>query len=46
MALRHVLVDGVRSVRDVAAEVTAEGGDQLPAHNATKIVGELLVELD
>ena len=46
-ALRHVLVGGVHSVEDFAAEVAeAEGGDPLPAHQATKIIGEILAELD
>jgi hypothetical protein len=46
-ALRHVLVGGVHSVEDFAAEVaTAEGGDPLPAHQTTKIIGEVLAELD
>jgi hypothetical protein len=37
----------VHSVEDFAAEVAdAEGGDPLPAHQATKIIGELLTELD
>ena len=46
-ALRHVLVGGVRSVEGFAAEVAeAEGGEPLPAHQATKIIGEVLVELD
>lgn len=46
-ALRHVLVGGVHSVEDFAAEVAeAEGGDALPAHEATKIIGEVLAELD
>ena len=37
-ALRHVLVGGVRSVEGFAAEVAeAEGGDVLPAHQATMI---------
>jgi hypothetical protein len=46
-ALRHVLVGGVHSVEDFAAEVAdAEGGDPLPAHTATKIIGEVLTELD
>jgi hypothetical protein len=46
-ALRHVLVGGVHSVEDFAAEVAeAEGGDPLPAHEATKIIGEVLTELD
>jgi hypothetical protein len=46
-ALRHVLVGGVHSVEAFASEVAeAEGGDPLPAHEATKIIGEVLAELD
>lgn len=46
-ALRHVLVGGVHAVEDFAAEVAeAEGGDPMPAHEATKIIGEVLAELD
>jgi hypothetical protein len=46
-ALRHVLVGGVPSVEAFAAEVAeAEGGDPIPAHQATKIIGEVLAELD
>lgn len=46
-ALRHVLVGGVHSVEDFAAEVAdAEGGEPLLAHQATKIIGEVLAELD
>jgi hypothetical protein len=46
-ALRHVLVGGVHSVEDFASEVAeAEGGEPLPAHQATKIIGEVLAELD
>ncbi|MEY2405505.1 MAG: hypothetical protein QOG39_421 [Acidimicrobiaceae bacterium] len=46
-ALRHVLVGGVHSVEDFAAEVAeSEGGDPLPAHQATKIIGEVLAQLD
>lgn len=46
-ALRHVLVGGVHSVEDFSAEVAkAEGGDPLPAHETTKIIGEVLRELD
>jgi hypothetical protein len=46
-ALRHVLVGGVHSVEDFATEVAeAEGGEPLPAHQATKIIGEVLTELD
>jgi hypothetical protein len=46
-ALRHVLVGGVHSVEAFANEVAeAEGGDPLPAHEATKIIGEVLAEFD
>jgi hypothetical protein len=46
-ALRHVLVGGVHSVEGFAAEVAeAEGGEPIPAHKATKIIGEVLAELD
>ncbi len=46
-ALRHVLVGGVHSVEAFAEEVAeAEGGDPLPPHQATKIIGEVLAELD
>lgn len=46
-ALRHVLVGGVHSVEDFAAEVAeAKGGDPLPPHEMTKIIGEVLTELD
>jgi len=46
-ALRHVLVGGVHSVEDFAHEVAdAEGGDPLPAHQTTKIIGEVLAELE
>jgi hypothetical protein len=46
-ALRHVLVGGVHAVEDFAAEVAeAEGGEPLPAHETTKIIGEVLAELD
>ena len=46
-ALRHVLVGGAPSVEAFAAEVAdAQGGDPLPAHQATKIIGEVLAELD
>ena len=46
-ALRHVLVGGAPSVEDFAKEVAeAEGGDPLPAHEATKIIGEVLSALD
>ena len=46
-ALRHVLVGGVHAVEDFAGEVAeAECGDPLPPHEATKIIGEVLAELD
>jgi hypothetical protein len=46
-ALRHVLVGGVHSVEGFAAELAeAEGGEPIPAHQATKIIGEVLAELD
>lgn len=46
-ALRHVLVGGVPSVEAFSAEVAAaEGGEPLPAHQTTKIIGEVLQELD
>jgi hypothetical protein len=46
-ALRHVLVGGVHSVEDFAKEIAAaEGGEPLSAHEATKIIGEILAELD
>ena len=46
-ALRHVLVGGTPSVSAFASEVAAsEGGDTLPAHKATKIIGEVLAEID
>jgi len=46
-ALRHVLVGGTPSVQAFAGEVAdAEGGEALPAHKATKIIGEVLAEID
>ena len=46
-ALRHVLIGGVHSVEDFASEVAdAEGGEPLSAHQTTKIIGEVLTELD
>jgi hypothetical protein len=46
-ALRHVLVGGVHSVEDFSAEVAeAEGTEALPAHQTTKIIGEVLAELE
>jgi hypothetical protein len=46
-ALRHVLVGGQPSVEGFAAEVAdAEGGDPIPPHKMTKIIGEVLNEID
>lgn len=46
-ALRHVLVGGVHSVEGFATEVAeGEGGEAIPAHEATRIIGEILAELD
>ena len=46
-ALRHVLVGGTPSVQAFASEVAeAEGGETLPPHQATKIIGEVLAEID
>jgi hypothetical protein len=46
-ALRHVLVGGQHAVEDFAKETAeAEGGDPLKAHEATKIIGEVLAVLD
>lgn len=46
-ALRHVLVGGTPSVTAFSDEVSqAEGGEPLPAHQVTKIIGEVLAELD
>lgn len=46
-ALRHVLVGGQPSVEGFAAEVeSAKGGDPLPAHQVTRIIGDVLAEID
>jgi hypothetical protein len=46
-ALRHVLIGGVHAVEDFAAEIAeAEGGEPLRPHEATKIIGEVLAQLD
>jgi hypothetical protein len=46
-ALRHVLIGGTHSVEAFSEEVAkAEGGEALPAHKMTKIIGEVLAELD
>ena len=46
-ALRHVLVGGQPAVEGFAAEVEeAEGGDPIPPHQVTRIIGEVLSEID
>ena len=46
-ALRHVLVGGEPSVSAFADEVAdAEGGEPLPAHELTKVIGEVIAEID
>jgi hypothetical protein len=46
-ALRHVLVGGTPSIQAFAGEVAdAEGGEELPHHKATKIIGQVLAEID
>jgi hypothetical protein len=46
-ALRHVLVGGTPSVEAFAGEVAdEEGGDPIPPHTATRIIGEVLAEID
>jgi hypothetical protein len=46
-ALRHVLVGGQPSVEGFAAEVeSAKGGEPLPAHQVTRIIGDVLAEID
>jgi len=46
-ALRHVLVGGTPSVQAFASEVAeAEGGDALAPHTATKVIGQVLAEID
>jgi hypothetical protein len=46
-ALRHVLIGGNPSVEAFSGEVAeAEGGEPLPTHKMTKIIGEVLAELD
>lgn len=46
-ALRHVLVGGPPSIKAFAHEVAdSEGGDDLPVHTATKIIGQVLAEID
>ncbi|MGK2949381.1 MAG: hypothetical protein ACSLFP_12445 [Acidimicrobiales bacterium] len=46
-ALRHVLVGGTPSVEDFAREIAeAEGGDPISAHDATRIIGEVLAAIE
>jgi hypothetical protein len=46
-ALRHVLVGGTPSVEAFAGELAdAEGGEVLPPHTMTSIIGEVLAEID
>ncbi|MCU1359137.1 MAG: hypothetical protein JWN99_426 [Ilumatobacteraceae bacterium] len=46
-ALRHVLIGGTPSVKAFAHEVVdAEGGDELAPHQATKIIGQVLADID
>jgi hypothetical protein len=46
-ALSHVLVGGTPSVEAFAAEVAdEEGGDAIAPHVATRIIGEVLAEID
>ena len=46
-ALRHVLVGGDPSVKGFAEEVAqAEGDDPIPTHKVTKIISEVLAEID
>ena len=46
-ALRHVLIGGNPSVQAFAEEVAdAEGGEPLAPHTTTRIIGEVLAEID
>ena len=46
-SLRHVLVGGTHAVEAFANEIAdAEGGDLIPPHTATRIIGEVLAEID
>ena len=46
-SLRHVLVGGTHAVEAFADEVVeAEGGEAIPPHTATRIIGEVLAEID
>ncbi len=46
-ALRHVLVGGTASVKGFAHEIAeAEGGDEIAPHQVTRIISEVLSEID
>lgn len=46
-ALRHVLVGGDPSIKGFAHEVAeAEGDEEIPTHKVTKIISEVLAEID
>lgn len=46
-ALRHVLVGGDPSVKGFAHDVAeAEGDEEIPTHQVTKIISEVLAEID
>lgn len=46
-ALRHVLVGGDPSVKGFAHDIAeAEGGEEMPPHKVTKIISEVLAEID
>ena len=46
-ALRHVLVGGTPSVKGFAHEIAeAEGGDEIAPHQVTRIISEVLSEID
>jgi hypothetical protein len=46
-ALRHVLVGGTPSVQAFAGEVAEEeGGEVIAPHSATRIIGEVLADID
>lgn len=46
-ALRHVLIGGTPAVQAFAGEVAdEEGGDVIAPHTATRIIGEVLAEID
>jgi hypothetical protein len=46
-SLRHVLVGGTHAVEAFANEVVeAEGGDPIAPHTATRIIGQVLAEID